>query len=392
VTVLGQEKQGVADRTLTSLRLYSISPYSNLTGAPICSLHHVQLLRPEFQSICLVLPEFGPIEKRAIQMDIPTIVSPVENRGFRSRLFRRSFLRDLVAVVRSRWRYYHTLCAELQSHPGIVHIHSRASVAPLALAAARRSGSLSILHIHEPAYAQWWDRWSAQLLARKASAVVCVSDGTRQGYGNWIREHAQVIYNFIESPPLRVPVKNRVPRVVMVARMGHRKGFDIFLEVCRLLRDRGGAFEASMAGGWNSKEDQRTAAEYIRTHQLESVVKDCGVVDDMGPIYAQADLLLLPARRDPLPRVIMEAMGHGIPVVASRVDGIPEMMDEGVTGLLVDAEDVSGFTRAVERLLKDEELRRRMGVAGRERAKRLFAPEIYSAAMLKLYHSLQSKA
>jgi len=114
-------------------------------------------------------------------------------------------------------------------------------------------------------------------------------------------------------------------------------------------------------------------------------VTDLGLVEDMAPVYAQTDLLLLPARRDPLPRVVMEAMCWGIPVVASRVDGIPEMVEDGVTGLLAPPEDAAGFAAAADRLLKDPELRRRMGEAGRDRARRLFSPEAYRAAMREIY-------
>jgi glycosyltransferase involved in cell wall biosynthesis len=117
-------------------------------------------------------------------------------------------------------------------------------------------------------------------------------------------------------------------------------------------------------------------------------VKDCGVLADMDGVYAQADVVLLTSRRDPLPRVVMEAMCHGLPVVATRVDGIPEMVEDGATGFLAESEDAQGLAEAVGRLLEDAALRRRMGEAGRERAGRLFSPEAYARASMDVYSRL----
>ena len=98
--------------------------------------------------------------------------------------------------------------------------------------------------------------------------------------------------------------------------------------------------------------------------------------------------MVLPSRRDPLPRVVMEAMCRGIPVVATRVDGIPEMVVDGETGFLVDSEDAAGFAAATARLLAEPELRARMGAAARARARQLFSEDAYVAAMLDLYRGL----
>ncbi len=369
-------------------RLYSISPYANLTGAPISSLNHARLLSEHFASVCLVLPGPGEIVDRAHAAGVPVWVLPVENRGLRSRLFRGSMFRDLAAVVGSRWRYFHSLCCQFRREPGIVHVHSRASIAPLALGAACLCGLPSVLHVREPAGQSWGGGLWVRTLAWMASAVVCVSDGIRQGYGTGTRRRAKVIYNFMSPLPPLPSHTTEIPVVLMSARMGHRKGGDVFLEMCRRLHAGGSAFVARMVGGWNSETERQQAVDFLRTNQLESVVVDCGVVNDMASIYSKTDVLVLTSRRDPLPRVVMEAMVYGIPVVATRVDGIPEMVEDGVTGFLIESEDADGFARAVKRLLEDRELRLRMGAAGRGRARKLFSPETYATAMLALYREV----
>jgi glycosyltransferase involved in cell wall biosynthesis len=372
-------------------RLYCVSPYADLTGAPISSLNHARLLRNHFQSACLVLSESGEIQKRATEAGVPVLLLLVETRGFRSHFFRRSLGKDLRAVLGSRWRYFRSLIRVLRQAPGIVHVHSRASIAPLALGAARWCGMPSVLHIREPATSSYCERLWTKMLVNLASSVVCVSAGTRRGYGAEIRRRAQVIYNFMDIPPPFLSKDHPVPLVGMPAQMGHRKGVDVFLQVCRLLSEGENVFKAWLVGGWETEEEHRKAVEYLRTNQLESNVSDCGVVLDMKPIYAQMDILLLPARRDPLPRVVMEAMGNGIPVVSTRVDGIPEMVEDGVTGFLADSEDVVKLTEKVAQLLIDGNLRRQMGEAGRVRATALFSPETYEREMMKLYRRLLEK-
>ena len=368
-------------------RLYGVSPHANFSGAPISALNHARLLGRHFDSTCLVLPEEGGIQDRARAADIPVWLFPLERRGLRTGGWRFSSLRDLLAVVRSHGRFFLALAREFRAHPGLVHVHSSVSIAPLALLAARWRKMPAVLHLREAPRSRK-DRGRVRLLGTLAGAVVCVSDGIRQGYGAWIRRHARVIYNYVEMPPATVLRPHLPPRILMAGRMSPAKGADLFLQMCARLRARGVEFGAWLVGEWAREADAEAARQFLQAHGLAERVAIRPVEPDMGAVYAETDVLVLPTRRDSLPRVVMEAMGYGIPVVASRVDGIPEMVEDGVTGCLVEPEDVDGFVAAVARLLQHPEQRRQMGAAGRERARRLFAPEAYRAAMLELYRPL----
>ena len=83
--------------------------------------------------------------------------------------------------------------------------------------------------------------------------------------------------------------------------------------------------------------------------------------------------------------VALEGMAHGLPVVACDVGGLPELVEDGISGYLVPVGDVERLTDRVQRLLEDADLRKRMGAAGRERAARLFAPETHRRKMLEIY-------
>ncbi len=97
-----------------------------------------------------------------------------------------------------------------------------------------------------------------------------------------------------------------------------------------------------------------------------------GVVDEVAPLLSAADLLLLPSETESFGLVALEAMASGVPVVASRVGGLPEVVEHGVTGYLAPVGDVEAMAEFSLRILSDCEVRKRFGEAARERAVRLF--------------------
>mgnify|MGYP003601663198 CR=1 FL=1 len=370
-------------------RLYSASPWGNLTGAPICALEHLTVMRPFFEEVCLVLSESGAIEERARQAGVPVWCSPLAYRGLRHAGWRR-FVSCAGVVVRSRWAYFRGLCRLLTEKPGILHVHGLAPHLPYALLAGRMAGVPVVVTIHDPIRRGWEILFDLLAIRACADHVVFLSRDMAERSPAFLRRKSTVVHNHGDLDVSRTDRSPKVrPLVVMPARMGRRKGYDLFLETCRRLRDAGNAFEAWMVGEWDSEGERRQALDFLKSHGLEVTVSIRGVLADMAPVYAQMDVLLLTSRRDPFPRVIMEAMCHGIPVVATRVDGIPEMVEDGSTGFLAEAEDVAGLASSVERLLHDEGLRRRMGAAGRERAENLFSPATYVRAMRDLYQRLQ---
>ena len=369
--------------------LYAAAPWANLTGAPLCALEHLQALRPHFDTVCLVLPDAGDLERRAEAAQIPCWRSPLVFRGLRAGGVVR-FWRGIGPVVRSRWTYVRGLVRRLRERPGLLHVHSRAPHLPYALLAGRLARVPVVVTIHEP-WTGGAEAWFDALLIRGLAArVVFPAAAVADAYPGFLRRRAVLTRYFSALPPVFPPPPAATrPRIGLPARLGPRKGVDVFLETCRRLHEGGVAFEAWMGGGgWESEAERRTAADFVARHGLAGIVADVDLVPSLEPLYARTDVVVLPSRRDPLPRVVMEAMCRGIPVVATRVDGIPEMVAEGETGFLVESEDAAGFAAATARLLADPELRARMGAAGRARARELFSEDAYVAAMLKLYRDL----
>lgn len=114
------------------------------------------------------------------------------------------------------------------------------------------------------------------------------------------------------------------------------------------------------------------ARQLVQELHLSDRVEFLGKQDEVAPLVAAADLLLLPSEKESFGLVALEAMSCGIPVVGSTAGGIPEVVDDGVTGLLAEVGDVDTMARGAIRLLKDAELYERFSEAARRRAEMLF--------------------
>ena len=349
-------------------RLYSVSPWGNLTGAPICALEHLRMLRNSFDEVCLVLCQPGVLAQRATAAGIPIWCEPLF-AGLRGKS-RWSALFLAWRIILARGRYVWRLFRKLKKEPGILHLHSLADHTPYSLLAGWLARVPVVISIHEPWVGGWGAWFQSWLVHRMSDYVVFPARAVAEPYPRFLRRNSATMPYAAEVAPRHAKAPPRKPPlVVMPALMSRRKGYDIFLRVCRRLHEDGAVFEAWMGGGgWHLGQQQREANEYLKAHGLDSFVKDLDLLPAIGSLYEQMDILLLTSRRDPLPRVIMEAMCHGLPVVATRVDGIPELVEDGVTGMLVESGDVAGFAQAVERLLENKDLRMHMGAAGRARA------------------------
>jgi len=123
-----------------------------------------------------------------------------------------------------------------------------------------------------------------------------------------------------------------------------------------------------------------------RVHLLSWAPKD-----DMPAYYALMHIVVLPTYREGFPNVPLEAAAMGLPVVATRIPGCVDAVVDGVTGILVSPRDSVALADAIRRLLKNPELRQRMGKAGRERVLRDFRPEPIWEALYKEYMSVLSR-
>jgi glycosyltransferase involved in cell wall biosynthesis len=184
-----------------------------------------------------------------------------------------------------------------------------------------------------------------------------------------------------ESPP-RIP-EGDGPLLLALSRHDPRKGVDVLLRALRILQTRDVPFRACLLGGGVILESHR---RLVRSLGLESVVEITGFVADSAPYLRRAAVFVLPSLQEGSGSLsLIEAMQAGLPAVASDLDGIPEDTGTGRGALLVPPGDEHALAGALETLLRDEELRRRMANEAKGAFQSQFTADRLVEALGKIY-------
>jgi glycosyltransferase involved in cell wall biosynthesis len=174
---------------------------------------------------------------------------------------------------------------------------------------------------------------------------------------------------------------NEPPVVGTVTKLEHWKGVDVLVEACGRV-DR--PFRLEVFGDGSERDGLEQRARELGVDAVFHGLVANGVRSEIE----RFDVFVLPSRGENLPVSILEAMGAALPVVATRVGGIPEEVGEGETGLLAEPGDVEGLARAIETLVDDVDLRLRLARRAPERLRERFDREHVARSALELYRRL----
>jgi len=191
----------------------------------------------------------------------------------------------------------------------------------------------------------------------------------------------------LESFPFSAEPRG-VPQVVLPARMLRDKGVVEFAEAARVLRSQGIAARFLLAGMRDDGNPAGLAIPELRRLEQETGVEWLGHVEDVAALYRSAAVVCLPSYREGLPKALIEACAAGRAIVTTDVPGCREVVTDGVNGLLAKPRDVVSLAAALRTLLRDPELRARLGAAGRRRAEKEFDVQLVMRATLDLYRQL----
>ena len=306
---------------------------------------------------------------------------------------RRSPVRYLKSFVKTIWQTYReprVLLRALLIFPksvyfarqmeefGIEHIHAH-FVWLEGIAAGVVCDLLNITFtIHPHAFGLFGrDQRDVRCELQNASQIITVSDYHRDYISNLCprieSKDVDVVYYGIETDrfhPIAKEVSNNPVIILSVGRLIEKKGFEYLIDACAMLAQQGIEFQCNIIG--NGEKTSLQAR--IERNGLQKRVTLLGALDQnqILKFYQESDIFALPCiiaingDRDGMPNVLIEAMACELPVITTPVTGIPELVLDGETGLLVAERDAYSLTKALERLIRDNDLRAQIGKQARQ--------------------------
>jgi glycosyltransferase involved in cell wall biosynthesis len=246
------------------------------------------------------------------------------------------------------------------------------------------------------------DRRMLDKKVQAAAAVVTVSSFNQEvivkACGEGARDKIHIIHCGID-PEVFAPIANKKAagpfRIVCIGSFEEVKGHKYLVEACQILQQKGINFVCDLVGDGPTREQ---IAKQIAHAGLEDKVIIHGSLKrlEVAKIMRAADVKVLASvptadgKREGMPVVLMEAMACGLPVVSSQLSGIPELVENGHTGILVPPADFNALAVALQKLRDDPDLRLQMGHAGREKVLREFNLRLNAAKLANLFAADQS--
>jgi L-malate glycosyltransferase len=234
-----------------------------------------------------------------------------------------------------------------------------------------------------------------------STTIVAPSPEVAAGYASARRRPVNTVRVIPNGPAAEMPPRSfdralyrhdvldtdQSPVVTCVARLEPEKAIDDLIRAVAVLRPTYPRIALLIAGDGPEKNRLRDLSVHLG---LGDSVRLLGRRDDVGALLTSSDAFCLPSHYEGLPVSILEALAAGTPVVATKVGGIPGLLDDGETAVLVPPGDVTALSGALEKLLGDEVMRRRLAQAGRELVEQHYSIASVARQYAELYSSLIS--
>ncbi|MCD4691543.1 MAG: glycosyltransferase family 4 protein [Calditrichales bacterium] len=204
-------------------------------------------------------------------------------------------------------------------------------------------------------------------------------------------DKVKTLYNFVPmlktTPP---PIKQKDNGIIIIgclANFSVAKGHEFLIKAFRKLIKCHQNYKLYLAG-WGYRKT--LLEDIVRKSKLDTYVKFLGYVDNPVLFYQQIDILIVPSQNEAFGRVILEGMRANIPVIATRIGGIPEIIEDGYNGLLIDYGNENDFVKAVNRISSDKELRRAIKSNGQITFENRFSSSYYTKYLEQLFTNVMS--
>jgi glycosyltransferase involved in cell wall biosynthesis len=377
------------------LRVAYIGHTASLSGAELA----LGRVLPSLQAVDarVILGEDGPLVDRLRRAGLSVEVLDMGERARSVRkasvVPRRLPLRAVVDTV----RYSVRLARRLRRlRPDVVHTNSL-KAALYGGVAGRLAGIPVVCHVHDRISPDYLPRPAVALVRLAArllpATVIANSHATLTTLGRWPSRAVVVPNATITAPAAEAAGAprggDRPFTVGLVGRLTPWKGQDIFLRAFARAFPDGGARARIVGSALFGEEDWAASlAPMAADLGIGDRVDFVGFVDDMPAEYARLDVLVHASTiPEPFGQVVVEGLAAGLPVVAAGAGGPAEIVTDGIDGLLYPIGDVSALADRLRRLADDDDLRARLGAAGRSRAA-AFAPPSVAAALEAVYRNV----
>jgi len=353
--------------------LYSHS--ANFYGAERSLLDLAEGLARSEHVVSALCPAPGPLSEEVKKLDIPVSYMPFPGIGAGSvREILHFLLVFLPAGIRlRRW----------MRKNDIQVVYANTINAVLGCFAAALAGIRTVWHIREvkPKNAIL-TKIAGIIINWISSEAVFNSYATMNAFKQRKSLRWHVVYNGIET---NHPFKNKEFSSHFVAgfagQMADHKKPERFLHVFSRLKSRAPNVRAIMAGDGPMLPKLRSMAEKLK---IGDDIRFTGYLSDLDSFYSTIDVLILTSDRESFGRVVLEAMGHGRPVVAAAVGGVSELVEEGKTGYLVAADDIDAYCQKILFLKNHPETCRRMAEAAYRRVSERFCKSLYQRRLIRI--------
>jgi glycosyltransferase involved in cell wall biosynthesis len=369
------------------IKILFVSHSAEMFGAEKCLLDIMANMDRELYEVFLLCPKEGVLNDAAADLGIRTFVVPFRYWLARSR-FPYRLLYYLPVNVRGIFKIKKLIeenCIDL--------IYTNTCTVISAAIASYIAGKPHIWHVHESIGRQT-DAFSLMLakdLVLKiidglSKVIIVNSMAIRKIFPDEYGGKIRIIYNSFDVRKYdscaaerdtirrRYGISDDVKVISMVGSISNRKGQRNLIEAMPELLRRFPGSRVIIAGASAGPEVNYEAElhRFISDAGMEAHVSFLGFMENVSDIYKMTDLLMVPSKDEPFGRVIVEAMLYGIPVIATKVGGIPEIIEDGVNGALIDSRSPKVIAEAVTAMFNSPEISRRYALEGRKRAANRF--------------------
>jgi L-malate glycosyltransferase len=368
-------------------KILFLSNYGSVRGGGEISLMLLlrELDRARYQPV-LAIPESGDLESEAERLGIPCRVVEIPKIKSLTGPFRmHPAARKLAKLIESE-------------NISLVHCNTPARGSLISALAARRAGVPSVWHVR----IQDSEGFADKLLFRMHSKIITNSRAVARKFSRFdgFEEKVAPIHNPVDLDAFKPArpdsdLRNALgagPRDVLVGVAGRLvafKGHKYFIEAAEIL--------SRVRAGWanylrfvivGDGPDMDKLKERVKESDARSRIVFAGHRTDMPAVMNAFDIFVLPSDSEHFGRVIIEAMACGKPVVATDAGGVPEIVEGGVTGILVPPKDSIQLSVAIGKIAKYEETAHAFGASGRVRAVKLFSSTKHAESVQEIYENL----